>query len=492
MSRVISDPRPVNPETASGPRPPPTAAQGRIQDAIGRTLIVIFVTKPVIDLFWQFYFFIGPIRLSPTTVIGFLIVVYFLPFRFKYAQYAPPFARIFEAFIALNLACVVIGLATDPHARPAAAFDTLIRILGCYLVFFCTYAAARRFQYTTSGPFIRSMVIGTALAVIINLLAIKLGYGGAKFGSSLSGPYREAGLYFDPGSLGAFALYNLIFTVFYLHFTKRRKALWLLVIVAFALIDLYLMALSGSRAPMVQLAIAALVYAWYLRGWGRIAAPVVAVLLLMSTGALLVDQPGNVFERFQGDIAALESDAPGVSESTSGDVSLGRFEALGNNRGMLWANALTAIFRQSMPEIIFGSYFSRIRAHSDYIDILARNGVVGLGLYVLLIYGLCVKTLALARVSTEGDRRTTQALAGLLLACYAFYCFPFRPLLYTTTNWYMWAIVGLALAGVSRKTTPAVAGRSGDNARTSPSVAAPRPGSSVNWQAGSAGPVRRN
>ena len=490
MSRVISDSRPISLGPPSDSRPAPNRADSRIRDPIGRALLILFATKPFLDLFWEYYFFIGPIRVSPTTSIAFLIVVYFLPFRVKHAQYAPPYARVFEAFIALNLAGIVIGLATNPQARGFAAFETMIRILGCYLTFFCAYAAARRYEYTDARPFLKAMVIGTAIAVILNLAAIKLGFGGQKVGSEYTrGPYREVGLYFDAGSLGAFAFYNLAITVFFFHAARSGKSFWLVATVALVLIDLYLMALSGSRAPMVQTGIAAMFYAWYLRGWGRIAAPIVAVLILLVTATVLVDQPGNVFERFQGDVAAIESDGSGIGETMSGKVSLGKYEALGNNRGMLWANALTAIFHQSGPAIIFGSYFSRIGAHSDYIDILARNGIVGLGLYVFLIYGLCLKTLALGRRANREDYRLLQTLACLLLASYAFYCFPFRPLVYTTVNWYMWTIVALALATIPRVTRRALPGVAA-SAGTPPSGTAPRPGP-VGWQAGRSEPIRR-
>ncbi len=480
MSRVISDSRPISPGATPDSRPAPSRVESRIRDPIGRALIILFATKPFLDLFWEYYFFIGPIRVSPTTSIAFLVVIYFLPFRVKHAQFAPPYAKVFEAFIALNLAGMVIGLATNPQARGFAALETMIRILGCYLIFFCAYAAARRYEYTDTRPFLKAMVIGTAIAVILNLAAIKLGFGGQKVGSAYAGgPYREVGLYFDAGSLGAFAFYNLVIAVFYYHAAKSGKGFWLVATIALVMIDLYLMALSGSRAPMVQTGIAAMFYAWYLRGWGRIAAPIVAVLILLVTATVLVDEPGNVFERFEGDLAAIESDGSGVGTTMSGRVSLGKYEALGNNRGMLWANALTAIFNQSGPAIIFGSYYSRIGAHSDYIDILARNGLVGLGLYVLLIYGLCLKTLALARRATRDDFRTIQTLACLLLASYAFYCFPFRPLVYTTVNWYMWTIVALALATIPRGTRrplPAVASLSGNTAGAPSSSAAPRTG----------------
>jgi hypothetical protein len=136
MSRVISDSRPGNPATAPDARPVPST----IRDPIGRMLILLFAVKPFIDLFWGVGISLGPIRLSPLTVTGFFAVLYFATFRIRLGQYAPPFARVFEAFIVLNLLTVVIGLVTSPDVRPALALDIMVRILGSYMVFFCTYA----------------------------------------------------------------------------------------------------------------------------------------------------------------------------------------------------------------------------------------------------------------------------------------------------------------------------------------------------------------
>ena len=461
MSRVISDSLPGNPAAT----PEKRLAPSRIRDPIGRTLIVLFAIKPFIDLFWGFGISIGPIRLSPLTVTGFFVVAYFAAFRLKLAQYAPPFARIFEAFIVLNLITVVIGLATSPDVRLALALDIMVRILGCYLVFFCTYAAARRYQYTEAKPFMKAIVIGTAIAVVVNFVAIKVGYGGAKVGTEFtSGASREAGLYYDPGTLGLVAFLNLTFTVFYFHVTKRGKALWLMVTLAFAMMDLFLMAASESRTPLVLLAIAAMGYLWFLRGWGRVAAPLIVALVLLMVAAVFSVQTDKFFGRFEGDVATIESGDSAIGQSSSGEVSLGKYEALGNNRGALWADAITVIARRPAGEILFGNFFGRIGAHSDYIDILARNGIVGLGLYVLLIYGLALKIFGLARSATREDHRTLQSLATILLVCYAAYCFPFRPLGYTTTNWFMWSMAALALAAVprvSRRSTPTIASSSG-------------------------------
>lgn len=491
MSRVISDLHPDNPEAAAETRPAP----GRIRDPIGRMLILLFVAKPFIDLLWEYGISVGPIRLSPLTVTGFFLVAYFAPYRLKLGQHAPPFARIFEAFIALNLLGILFGLATSSNARPALALDITVRILGCYLVFFCTFAAARRYQYADAKPFMRAIVIGTAIAVVTNFLAIKLGFGGAKAGTEFtSGASREAGLYYDPGTLGLVAFLNLTFTVFYFHATKKGKTLWLIVTVAFALIDLSLMAASESRTPMILLSIAALGYMWYLRGWGRLAAPIVAGLILLLVAAVFSEQTDKFFGRFEGDVAAIESDDSTVGETSSGKVSLGKYEALGNNRGALWANALTAISHRPAGEIMFGDFFGRIGAHSDYIDILGRNGVVGLGLYVLLVYGLAFRTFSLARNATREDSRAVQSLACLLAVCYAAYCFPFRPLNYTTTNWFMWAMVALALAAaprLRRKSTPTIASSSGSSGGEHPSETGPEQGPVTGRSTGWGTPGRR-
>lgn len=425
------------------------ATDGVVRDFVGVVLLIVFLVKPTVDLFWEFSVSLGPFRLSPLTVSGLLLLALLLPARLNRQQYVPPLGRLLEIFLLLNIIGALIGLMTSRTADATHALNVLTRMADSYLIYFTAYAAARREQYGSGFQFLRAALIGTGFAVLVNVVAIQLGYGGAKWDSEFGGDdTREVGLYYDSGVLANAAFYNLVFALFWFHATRMRLGLKASILFVLIVCDLYLIAAAQSRVVIVQLLVAIMIYlVVYRRGSGRISALIGAVAVVGAVALLLGQRFLGALERFEGDVTAVQSvDAEDIGRR-SGNVSLGTLESLGNNRGALWAAALTEIFEQDFPQVAFGDFFTVIGAHSDYIDVLARNGFVGLAVYLLLIYGTSLRTWLLARENADRNVRALRCLAFILIACYVLYCFPFRPLMYTTTNWYMWTIIALAYAG---------------------------------------------
>jgi len=423
-----------------------SARLSSIRDTVGKALLVLFLVKPFIDLLWRFYTFIGGINFSPTTVSGLLICLLFGGMWLSRPQYSPPFARLIEAFLLLNVVSFIIGMFSSDQARFAEALNVGIRITASYFIYSTAFAAALRYGYRDISPFIKAIMIGLAIAMILNIAAIRLGFGGAKFFEMGTDTSRERGLYYDPGVLSNFALYSLIFAAFMLH-VARGNLMWMLFCILIIIIDVYLIAATKSRAGIVQIILFGLVYVWmFHRSWGRIVAPIGAVVVLGASMLLFDIDIDETLSRFEGDVAALEQDSGTVGVKSGGNVSLGKFEQLGNRRGALWASALSIVAAKPIHEIILGNFSSSL-AHSDYIDILGRNGIVGLVLYLIIMLGMLSRTFRLARLPHRDlPTRLTYFTAFVLLLCYMIYAIPFRPLLYTTTSWYMWALLGFALA----------------------------------------------
>ena len=159
-----------------------------------------------------------------------------------------------------------------------------------------------------------------------------------------------------------------------------------------------------------------------------------------------------MFSRFETDVVAFEEGSTeDVGVTQSGKLSLGKYEALGSNRGMLWAEAITEIVRRPLLEIMVGNYSFSVGAHSDYIDVLARNSVIGLIMFIALLIGLAFKTYGYARTASPGHNRVLHFLAFTLVLCFILYAAPFRLLSYTTTAWYMWTMLAFSLAWSARR-----------------------------------------
>jgi len=430
-----------------------------IRDGIGRTLIVIFLIKPIIDLFPQNAIWMGPIRLSPTTVFGVLVFFLLAQFLFGRGRHVPPYGRVFEGFILLNAVSLASSVATGVFESMPSTVAWVFKILDAYVVFSCAYLAAQRYQYTEMTPFLTAIMFGSAIVVVLNVLAIQFDMTGLRPANEEFDAYargRERGLYYDPGVLANVALYSLITTVFRYHLVRSGKGWWLLFAIVIVICDLYLLVASQSRVAVILTAVSGVVYlSFFQQKWGKLLAPVIAAVVFATMLSTMQDDVGEMFNRFDSDVEALQSAEGmrfgGVGVTSSGEVSFGDLEALGNNRGMKWAEALTDILRRPFHEMLIGNYSFSVGGHSDYIDVISRNGFIGFALFVTLMVGITRRTWTLARTAVAGRERVLHYLAFILALCFALYAIPFRPLGYTTTAWYMWAMVGFSFAWEARR-----------------------------------------
>jgi O-antigen ligase len=418
-----------------------------IRDGTGRSLLVVLLIKPTIDLGYMFSVTLAGVRIAPTVIFGGLIFFYYARYRLNSGPRMPPMSRIIEALILLNIVSVAIAVTQGDRVTPFMVINYLLRILDSYLIYLTAFLAALRYGYGDIGPFVKAIVIGSAVAVFANAAAISFGFGGwAKGAFSDLGSLRQSGLYYDPGVLSNVAFFNLVFGVFSLHSGKGSRTIWRAFVIVLVFLDLYLIASAKSRAVMIEMAIFGFIYLLlFQRAWGKIVAPIAAIAIV-STALVVFDiSMEELFVRFESDVAAIQGES-GEGVTVEGDeVSLGRYESVGGNRLAIWAEALTEFLQGSPLAIVFGNFRTSV-SHSDYIDIAVRNGVVGLMLYLLLLTTLASRSWMAARRARPGPDRTLYFMAFTLLICYMFYSLPFRPLYYTTSAWYMWLVVGLAMA----------------------------------------------
>jgi O-antigen ligase len=254
---------------------------------------------------------------------------------------------------------------------------------------------------------------------------------------------REFGLYHDPGTLSNIALYNIIFTSFMYHLMPRKNPAWLIYSSVTVIISLYLIYIGLSRAVFIQMIVFGLIYVGiFRRGLGKFVT-VFFVGLVIALGAILGLDYGRYTQRFQSEIIVL-TDSEQVSRTKQDkDVDLGAMERLGSNRGQLVAYALDDILKRPAWQVMVGN-FTESPSHSDYIDVLSRNGVIGLLIYLLLLFFIWLKTFSLLTSGRGKPGWAMDVLAFALINLYILYSIPFRPLSYTTLSWFMWAVIGYA------------------------------------------------
>lgn len=421
-----------------------------IKDTAGKALIVLFVIKPFIDLFWEQSLYFGPLRVSALHVAGVFVFAYFGVLLMRSPGASPRYGGLFMLFIALHIISIMVGLFLTEKPNLIRVVDLLLRVFDSYLIFRVAYNAGLRERYEIHYKFLWAIATGTSIALIINTIAIMLGFGGESAVVRIDDEFvRKQGLYYDPGVLGLVATFNIIFVSFLYKQVPRGKLLPRMLLIFMVLVSMYMVYISVSRAAAVLLVVFAMIYVILVqKGFQRVMTLTFIALTLVVSTVIFSEQIERYRARFNSEIQVLEGADTAAQQSLGEDrVSFGRYEALGSNRVRLWALALDRALQRSPVELVIGSFFARSPSHSDYFDVLTRNGFVGLSVYVLMLLLIWKRTLSLAlrRDNTHNDK-IIHSLAFTLITLYIIYAFPFRPLGYTTTSWYMWAIIGFSFA----------------------------------------------
>jgi len=235
-------------------------------------------------------------------------------------------------------------------------------------------------------------------------------------------------------------MYNIIFTSHLLHLLKTSTIGWYIYSAFTVLMALYLVYLGVSRSVFLLLAVYGLIYVGIFKKGAGKAVPIIffgAALLVGSVAGLNYD----IFaQRFSSEIKVLDTSTR-IETKKDKDVDLGRFERFGSNRGQMVAYALDGIIKRPLYQLLIGD-FNSTSSHSDYIDMLARNGFIGLIVYVSFLLLIWKKTLGLVIGRNREELWPLRVMAFTLITLYILYSFPFRPLSYTTMSWYMWAVIG--------------------------------------------------
>jgi hypothetical protein len=432
-----------------------------------KVIILILIAKPFIDLFWGIGINVGGIWLSPLQVSAIAIFVYFFIYIIQ-AGVKAPFVALIGIFIGLHFFAFSLGSLHSEKLTITYIFNLMTRISISFLLYIAAYRIALRNKGFDFNRFFNAAFWGISIVVLLNVIAIFTGYGGAKGGigdgisDSGGGVFREAGLYYDPGVLAIVGLNAFLFCGALLLGGNLRGTLKRVFVLFVLFLAIVLIFKSVSRAAMLLLAVDVLMFFVL---FAHAKARVIGTLLLVSVLALgvMVSGLGTDFllSRFNSEVAVFEDKVNSTSRSGDGvgrialssddKVSLGGLEGLGSNRGMLWAASLTEILDRDITALLFGIGINTIGSHSDYIDVFGRNGFIGLIIYLFILFSMLLMSISHYLTMKRRADALGYFVVMILVVNYILYSFPFRPLLYTTPVWYMWIILGISFARASDK-----------------------------------------
>ena len=420
----------------------------RIGMPIAGALLLLFLLKPSVDLMWSFRVPLGDFTISPLFVMGLLVLIYFGIQVFRSRALIPHRALLFKIFIFLNFFSCAIAFSFGSTLTVAGAAEGLVKVIDGYVILMSAVLVASTQNISTLKRFVRFAAIGFSVAVFVNIIAIQLGYGGAKIGGGVLDYLRNRGLYYDPGVLANVSFYCIMFSVLWMHFDGKIRPLVLAYCGAAILASLFLINLSLSRMAILELLVFLAIYVWFCLSfiWRFVAAGLGAVIIAGSVTYALVDSE-RILVRFESDIAAIEKlleEGPTTPTKTSQDPSLEELQALGNNRPTLWILAIETISEKSIVRQIFGD-METPGSHNDFIDVWGRNGMVGLVIYTTMLFSYLFTRLVLVRRREAGEEHVFHVAAFALITLYILYGLPFRPLLDTTVAWVTWVMVGFSV-----------------------------------------------
>lgn len=406
---------------------------------------VFFAVKPFVDLTWFLKISVGGSNVGAAHAVGGALAFYGIVLAIVHRQTRPLAHTLFVGFSLSYGVSALLATLGGSATFDLGTVDRLCRVVASVGVLHIGYLIGLRRNDGDAVQLLKAIFFGNSAALALNGAAILLDI---ELGKDLRSDMRFGGVYYDPGVLAINAVQNVVFA---LYLAPGFRG-WLQTVVRFGIpcMAIGLVGASGSRSAVVLLLAALLVYvAMYQRGGRKVSSfiAVAAVLGLLLTA--LDSQTNIVIERFTTELETVgDLSTKGIGEvgfDAQGDFSLGNVERFGNNRGKNWAISLGEFLRRPIEMQILGDFESD-SCHCDYIDILARNGVLGLGIYVCLLWHVLGATFRSFRTARSSVHRMVSTVAFSLVLMYALYSVPFRPSVYTTNAWYMWLLVGWTIA----------------------------------------------
>lgn len=437
------------------PISPGVAAVTAPRDPIATVLLIFLLVEPTIDLFYFLSWQVGPFQVGPIHVTGLLFGVYLALASLRLTGIKVPYAKLFFAFIVFNVISFGIGQTALSPPDFAAFIELMIKVSISFICYVAVFRAGVQWRYENVFPFLKYAFAGLTIPIIANIVAIKLGFGGAKVGDqTVTGSLRETGLYYDSGVLAIVALQSAVFGLALMFSRQVRSVFMRLLIAGIITASIYLIYLSLSRSVIILFCVSVLLFILFnRRGLSR---TVLSVGLLATLAGVIVLNAVDLsriearFETEIGVISTLRSDRGGQGFSSSVrfeggvDNKIAILDQLGNNRGKLWRLQIEAIMERPLVYILFGNFLGG--AHSDYVDVLARNGIIGLLLYATLLFQFIRLSIRSVIKGKDYQDNIVFLVALVLLVNYILYSVPFRPLNYSTPVWYMWIMLALTFS----------------------------------------------
>lgn len=387
-------------------------------------IVVLFAIKPFIDLTWNIPLFsIGGIVLNPLRITGFCVFIIAGSLYFFQNDNKRIFnERIIWLFIGLNLFTSIIAIFF--YNRPVTyVMEGLLKLFDAYFIYFIGH---RYIENDRDKLRIISIIwITTFLVSILSCIVYSTG----TFRTDTSqGIERFVGLYNDAGTPSYNVIMSMIFGTLYIELYKRHRQL-IPVIAKIAFILTLLVTVFILKITLTKSAVLMLVV--FLMMWiGLYKRKSYVIIPLIIIGGYYVYITS---EKLQ---IRMNAETEFLKEGT---LSMELARPMGSGRVAHWERLL---IYYSQDCDLFQKFFGNARsfgAHNQYIAYLMQAGLVGLMVFLTILFRFYRQLIYLYRKYTQPEIY----MSIVLLTIFTVYGLTGHPFYYTTLLWYLMILLSL-------------------------------------------------
>lgn len=387
-------------------------------------IILLFVIKPFIDITMNArWFSVLGRQFNSLELVGVLV---FFVLGYKYItcrDQGPIFnERIILIFLALLAFTTFINFALSER-NIISVIDVILKIFAAYFMYFILHHLLK--DEKKRLQLYKIVWFTTFFVSLLNLIAYFTG----RFGVSVTGDVsRFDGLYNDSGSPAYVALFSFAFGTLYIESIKKnneRVSFVKKIVYGLTLLNLIFMLRVTITKSAILMTIVFLII-W----WGIYKKKAIIVIpLILIIGVFSYTNIEDVQKRISPEIEFISSEKFSVENALS----------LGTGRVSRWKRLLEFYGREfTIFQQVFG-YANNFGAHNQYIAYLMQVGLLGLTIFLFIIYKFYKRLFYLY----QRHKKPELFMAITLLTVLCVYGLTGHPFEYTTQLWYLMILLSL-------------------------------------------------
>lgn len=396
-------------------------------------IMIAFLGKPVIDATWNYSF--GGI--NALKIVGVLVPIMF--FAYAVANRSParrtPLLSIWLIYSVYT--CLSYGFKLAYAEDPVNEFIKVVEYSFRTLNGLAAYLMVQAYFRDTER--LRQLLLILLLASLFPMLTgvYQAATGVVWRERSTVGLTRNVGLYHDAFTFRGYAFQTLTAIILYwAYFVRKSQVFRQLLLVGLSLMALVVLYKVYSKAGVLIILLWIIIWTAGRRSFMPAMVVVFGLFVVNAvTSELLFSEVQQLYTK---EVIA------------SGDYATTREKqrTLGG-RWFIWSQYLDDYWRSSITEQMFGTG-RVVPAHNDFLGKLISSGVFGVTLYALLLWAVGVRLVR----NYFRDRSPLNVMGLMIFTMWMVDTVGLSPSVYTSYQWYVWGIIGLAIGGIDQPDTP--------------------------------------